>query len=333
MSYLQVKNLKKSYKEKLVFDNINFSAKRGELITLLGPSGCGKSTLLRCICGLSTPQSGKIILDDKDITKISIKKRNIGMVFQNYALFPNLNVYENIAYGLKIKKIDKKKIEKRVKKMLETVGLEKEIKSYPHQLSGGQAQRVALARSLVTKPSMLLLDEPLSALDAKIRKYLREQIKLITKKMSLTTIFVTHDQEEALAMSDRIILMENGKIAQNSNALELYHKPKNKFVASFIGSYNILSSEALLNLVKHDFKRDLAIRPETIEITKNGSIQAVVKEKIFLGNIIRYSIDAKGISLKVDTLNHSLNSLYEVGDSVFLEINLEMIKELDDLSI
>lgn len=138
-------------------------------------------------------------------------------------------------------------------------------------------------------------------------------------------------QREALAMSDRIILMQDGKIAQNSDALELYHKPKNKFVASFIGSYNILSSEALLNLVKHDFKRDLAIRPETIEITKNGSIQAVVKEK--LGNIIRYSIDAKGISLKVDTLNHSLNSLYEVGDSVFLEIHLEMIKELDDLSI
>ncbi|AII14983.1 spermidine/putrescine ABC transporter, ATP-binding protein [Campylobacter iguaniorum] len=333
MSYLQIKNLKKSYKDKLVFDDINFSAKKGELVTLLGPSGCGKSTLLRCICGLSDPQSGKIILDDKDITKVSIKKRNIGMVFQNYALFPNLNVYENIAYGLKIKNLDKKDIEKRVKKMLEIVGLEKEIKSYPHNLSGGQAQRVALARSLVTKPSILLLDEPLSALDAKIRKHLRGQIKLITKKMNLTTIFVTHDQEEALAMSDRIILMENGKIAQNSDALELYLKPKNKFVASFIGSYNILSPEALSNLIEHSFKTDVAIRPETIEIAKYGSIEALIKEKMFLGNVIRYFVIVKGVELKIDTLNYSLNSLYNIGDSVFLTIHKEMIKELDDLSI
>lgn len=328
MAFLKIKNFKKYYGDKMVFEDINFTASKGEFVTLLGPSGCGKSTLLRCIAGLSDINGGKITLDDKDISKLSPQKRNIGMVFQNYALFPNLNVFENVAFGLKIKKESKKDIEKRVKKMLKLVELEDFAKAYPHRLSGGQMQRVALARSLVTKPNLLLLDEPLSALDAKIRKHLRVQIKNITKELNLTTIFVTHDQEEALEMSDKIILMNAGKIVQNSDANELYLLPENHFVASFIGSYNILSPKDLdaLNL-PHHFTKDIAIRPETIEVASEG-IKAVVKEKSLLGNVIRYKLKIKDIELKLDTLNFSSHSAYNEGDAICIKLNLNSAKEL-----
>ncbi|MCI5968276.1 ABC transporter ATP-binding protein [Helicobacter sp.] len=329
MSYLKIKHLKKSYGDKAIFDSIEFSAKRGEFVTLLGPSGCGKSTLLRCIAGLSSVDTGKISLADKDITKLSPQKRNIGMVFQNYALFPNLNVFENVAFGLKIKKVHKKEIEKRVKKMLKLVELEDFSKSYPHSFSGGQAQRVALARSLITKPDLLLLDEPLSALDAKIRKHLRAQIKAIQKEFHLTTIFVTHDQEEALELSDRIILMHQGEILQNSDAQNLYLLPKNRFVASFIGNYNILSPKDLdlLNL-SHSFKEDIALRPETIEISGTQGVKAKIKEKILLGNVIRYKVKIKDLELKIDTLNFSNSSHFNVNDNVYLKFHLEFAKEL-----
>lgn len=329
MAFLQINNLKKSFKDVKVFKDINFKVKKGEFLTLLGPSGCGKSTLLRCISGLSKIDDGKIILNGKDITKLSPQKRNMGMVFQHYALFPNLNVYENVAFGLKIKKEKKKEIEKRVNKMLELVELSEFSKKYPNNLSGGQMQRVALARSLVTKPDLLLLDEPLSALDAKIRKNLRVQIKKIQKDLNLATIFVTHDQEEALLLSDNIILMEKGKIAQNSDAQSLYLSPENKFVASFIGSYNILSPEALGRLISHKFKKDVAIRPETIEITNDG-IRAKIINKTLLGNVIRYDIVASNIELKLDTLNFSSNSYLKVDDEIFININLEFAKELEE---
>ncbi|RQD69058.1 ABC transporter ATP-binding protein [Campylobacter hepaticus] len=328
MAYLEIKNFKKTYEDKVVFQNISFNAKKGEFITLLGPSGCGKSTLLRCIAGLSRINEGKILINDKDITKLSPQKRNIGMVFQNYALFPNLNVFENIAFGLKIKKMDKKDIEKRVKKMLKLVELEEYIKTYPHKLSGGQMQRVALARSLIIKPNLLLLDEPLSALDAKIRKHLRMQIKEIQKELNLTTIFVTHDQEEALELSDRIILMNEGKIMQNSSANNLYLLPECHFVAGFIGSYNILSPKELDNLgLQHNFKKDIALRPETIEISNKG-LKAKIKQKLLLGNVIRYLVKLQEIELKVDTLNFSIYSTFEVGDKIALRFNLSLAKEL-----
>lgn len=219
MPFLKIKNFKKYYSNKIIFEDISFSLSKGEFLSLLGPSGCGKSTLLRCIAGLSELNSGKIILDDKDISKSPPQKRNIAMVFQNYALFPNLNVFENIAFALKIKKESKKDIEKKVKKMLSLVELDDFAKTYPHNLSGGQMQRVALARSLITKPKLLLLDEPLSALDAKIRKHLRVQIKKISKELNLSTIFVTHDQEEALELSDKIILMNEGKIVKTQRQM------------------------------------------------------------------------------------------------------------------
>ncbi len=330
MAFLKVKNLKKSYGDKLIFENIDFEGKKGEFITLLGPSGCGKSTLLRCIAGLSSVDSGKIILNDKDITKLAPQKRNIGMVFQNYALFPNLTVFENVAFGLKIKKMDKKELKKRVEKMLKLVELEKFVKSYPHNLSGGQAQRVALARSLVMKPDLLLLDEPLSALDAKIRKHLRVQIKTIQKELDLTTIFVTHDQEEALELSDKIILMNEGKIMQNAKANELYLNPNNHFVASFIGNYNILSMKDLNKLgLKHDFKKDIALRPEVIVLSDDEELRARIVQKSLLGNVIRFVVEAKEVKMNVDILNFSTHSLLEIGDEIGLCLNLALAKELE----
>ena len=328
MAFLKIKNFKKYYKDKMIFEDVNFSVSKGEFLSLLGPSGCGKSTLLRCIAGLSDLNSGKIILDGKDISKLSPQKRNIAMVFQNYALFENLNVFENVAFGLKIQRESKKNIEKKVRKMLALVELEDLAKSYPHKLSGGQMQRVALARSLVTKPKLLLLDEPLSALDAKIRKTLRQQIKKITKDLKLSTIFVTHDQEEALELSDKIILMNEGKIVQNSKANELYLLPKNHFVASFIGSYNILSLKDLEKLnLKHSFTKDIAIRPETIEV-QDGGIKAFIKEKSLLGNVIRYKLRVKDIELKLDTLNFSSYSSFKEGDEINIKLNLDLAKEL-----
>ena len=330
MAFLKVRNLKKSYGDKLIFENIDFEGKKGEFITLLGPSGCGKSTLLRCIAGLSSVDSGKIILNDKDITKLAPQKRNIGMVFQNYALFPNLTVFENVAFGLKIKKMDKKELKKRVEKMLKLVELEKFVKSYPHNLSGGQAQRVALARSLVMKPDLLLLDEPLSALDAKIRKHLRVQIKTIQKELDLTTIFVTHDQEEALELSDKIILMNEGKIMQNAKANELYLNPNNHFVASFIGNYNILSMKDLNKLgLKHDFKKDIALRPEVIVLSDDEELRARIVQKSLLGNVIRFVVEAKEVKMNVDILNFSTHSLLEIGDEIGLCLNLALAKELE----
>lgn len=330
MAYLEIKNLEKKFKDIKVFKDINFTVKKGEFLTLLGPSGCGKSTLLRCISGLTKVNHGKIILDKKDITKLNPQKRNMGMVFQHYALFPNLNVYENVAYGLKIKKEKKKEIQKRVNKMLELVELQDFTKKYPNNLSGGQMQRVALARSLVTEPDLLLLDEPLSALDAKIRKNLREQIKSIQKELHLTTIFVTHDQEEALLLSDNIILMENGKIAQNSDAQSLYLSPKSKFVASFIGNYNVLKPDMLSRLITHNFKKDVAIRPETIEITNDPkAIRGTIKKRSLLGNIIRYKVDVQSVVLKIDTLNYSKDSYHKVGKEIGIKLDMNLVKELD----
>lgn len=332
MEYLEVKNLEKSFKDVKVFKDINFKVQKGEFLTLLGPSGCGKSTLLRCISGLTKVNNGKIFLNNKNITKLSPQKRNMGMVFQHYALFPNLSVFENVAFGLKVKKESKKDIEKRVNQMLDFVELSDFKKKYPTNLSGGQKQRVALARSLVTKPDLLLLDEPLSALDAKIRKNLREQIKKIQKKLNLTTIFVTHDQEEALLLSDNIILMEKGKIAQNSDAQSLYLTPKNKFVASFIGSYNILTPEMLGKIITHNLKKEVAIRPETIEVSsnlENVDARGKILDRQLLGNIIRYEVQVSNIILKVDTLNFSINSYFEIGNEVGVKVNLNLIKELN----
>ncbi|MEB0042350.1 MULTISPECIES: ABC transporter ATP-binding protein, partial [unclassified Pseudomonas] len=250
MSFVSVEHLQKNYASTAVFSDINCEIKKGEFVTLLGPSGCGKSTLLRCIAGLTSVTSGQILLDGQDLVPVSPQKRGIGMVFQSYALFPNMNVEQNVAFGLRMQKINPDESRKRVAEILRLVELTDFASRYPHQMSGGQCQRVALARSLVTQPRLLLLDEPLSALDARIRKHLREQIRAIQRELGLTTIFVTHDQEEALTMSDRIFLMNQGRIVQSGDAETLYTAPVDVFAAGFIGNYNLLDAATASRLLQ-----------------------------------------------------------------------------------
>ena len=269
MAYIEFRGICKSYDGvNQVLKNIDLDVEKGELVTLLGPSGCGKSTLLRSLAGLEQISSGKIILDGEDITNLPVQKRGIGMVFQQYSLFQNMNVEENIAFGLKIAKMDKLTISEKVKKAIEMVDLVGKEKSYPSQLSGGQQQRVAIARAIVMEPKVLLLDEPLSAIDAKLRRELQEKIKNVQKKLKITTIFVTHDQDEAMIMSDRIHLMNQGIIEQSGKPVDLYTHPVSKFAAEFIGHYNILDKSKLNILLPLEKFDDgfYAIRPETVQI-------------------------------------------------------------------
>ena len=238
MSFIEIKDVKKSFGSNLVLKGLNLDMKKGSLNTLLGSSGCGKSTLLRAIAGLNDIDSGEIYINKVRVDDKIPSERNIGMVFQNYALFPNMTVEENIKFGLEMKKMDKKLQDEKARKMIDLVGLSGKEKEFPKTLSGGQQQRVALARSLVTEPSVLLLDEPLSALDAQIRNTLRLLIKNLQRELGITIIFVTHDQEEAMTMSDYIYIMNNGDIIQEGTPSDIYRNPQNEFVARFIGSYN-----------------------------------------------------------------------------------------------
>lgn len=330
MSFLNIQNLRKQYGQDLVFDQIQLDIKEGELVTLLGPSGCGKSTLLRSIAGLTEVNGGNITLNGKDITQLPVQKRDIAMVFQNYALFPNMTVAQNVGFGLKMKKISAKEAKPRIQEVLEMVEMTPLAERYPHQLSGGQCQRVALARSLVVRPALLLLDEPLSALDARIRKHLREHIRTIQQKLNLTTIFVTHDQEEALVMSDRILLMEKGQIVQNCDAENLYLSPINTFAAGFIGNYNILSASQAQQLLGQNINNKIAIRPEAIALSEHqGDIKATIKARWLLGNVVRYHIQStNGFILTVDILNRSRQNLYRVGSTVYLQISEDAIHQL-----
>lgn len=308
---------------------MNLSIQKGEFVTLLGSSGCGKSTLLRCLAGLEQVTSGEIFLDGKEITNVNPRHRNVGMIFQQYSLFPNLNVYDNIAFGLKMKKIDKRSIDQRVKEAIEMVDLVKKGKQYPSQLSGGEQQRVALARCIVTRPKVLLLDEPLSAIDAKLRKSLQSQIKEIHKELGMTSIFVTHDQNEAMTMSDTIHLMKGGIIEQSANPFELYNKPINEFAASFIGNYNIISWKdfSQLSNEKDMGNENIAIRPEIIEVSRvqyekdndyyylYGKIEDILPQ----GNIIRYTAHIDKTLLDIDVLNKE-EKLYQIGEDVYFRI-------------
>ena len=328
MSYLSIRGLHKSYGSTPIFSEIDCEIGKGEFITLLGPSGCGKSTLLRCIAGLTGVNGGQIILDGQDLLPLTPQKRGIGMVFQSYALFPNMNVAQNVAFGLRMQKIKGSEAEERVKQVLELVELNDFAARYPHQLSGGQCQRVALARSLVTRPRLLLLDEPLSALDARIRKHLREQIRSIQQELGLTTIFVTHDQEEALVMSDRIVLMNAGKIVQSGNAESLYSAPVDAFAAGFIGNYNLLDADVASRLLLRPINSRVAIRPEAIQLGTQGAIEGQVHSHRLLGNVIRYRIEARGVELLVDVLNRSPADLLASGQRINLNIEDNAICEV-----
>ena len=328
MSFLSIRGLHKRYAATPIFSDINCEIAQGEFVTLLGPSGCGKSTLLRCIAGLTDVNGGQILLDGQDLVPISPQQRGIGMVFQSYALFPNMSVAQNVAFGLRMQKVDKAESAQRVDDALRMVELHHFANRYPHQLSGGQCQRVALARSLVTRPRLLLLDEPLSALDARIRKHLREQIRSIQQELGLTTIFVTHDQEEALVMSDRIVLMNAGKIVQSGDAETLYTAPVDAFAAGFIGNYNLLDADAASRLLQRPINSRVAIRPESIQLDTNGAIDAQVRSHSLLGNVIRYRVEARGVELLVDVLNRSPAGLLHNGQAIALNIEAQAIQEV-----
>ncbi|WP_275546896.1 MULTISPECIES: ABC transporter ATP-binding protein [unclassified Pseudomonas] len=327
MSFLHIQNLHKSYGPTQIFTDINIEIGQGQFITLLGPSGCGKSTLLRCIAGLTAVDGGQILLDGQDLVPMPPQKRGIGMVFQSYALFPNMSVAQNVAFGLRMQKVPGAEANKRVAEALELVELSDYAGRYPHQLSGGQCQRVALARSLVTRPRLLLLDEPLSALDARIRKHLREQIRAIQRELGLTTIFVTHDQEEALVLSDRIVLMNGGQIVQSGDAETLYTAPADAFAAGFIGNYNLLDADAASRLLLRPVNSRVAIRPEAIQIGGLG-IDGTILGHSLLGNVVRYRVEARGVELLVDVLNRSAADLHQDGQSVSLAIGADAIREV-----
>ena len=262
---LIIENLTKKFGKNEGVENINLSVKEHELLTLLGPSGCGKTTILRAIGGFNQIDSGRILLDGKEIQNLQPEKRPTGMVFQSYNLWPHMTVYENMAFGMQIRKCPKEQIKKEIKKMLELVRMEGSEKKYPNQLSGGQQQRIAIARALVLKPSLLLLDEPFSALDAKIRGQMREELKRIQREAGLTVIFVTHDQEEAMAISDRIAVMRRGYMEQVGKPEEIYDHPKTRFVAEFIGEMNFIEENG----------SSFAVRPEdvTLQHDQNGKYE------------------------------------------------------------
>ena len=328
MAYITFKNINKSFGSLHVLKGINLEVEKGELLTLLGPSGCGKSTLLRCLAGLEEVQEGQIFLEDQDITNLDARLRQIGMVFQQYSLFPNMTVEQNLAFGLKIQKLSKEEMKEEITKALKMIGMEDKRNSYPNQLSGGQQQRVALARAIVTKPKVLLLDEPLSAIDAKLRKNLQIEIRRIQKELNITTIFVTHDQDEAMIMSDRICLLNEGEIEQLGKPIDIYTEPKTKFAAGFIGNYNVLDPSAFSwpTGVKLDDEDSVAIRPETIAISREKpnranayEWQGTVLESRSRGNVLRYTIDVNGIQIFADTLFRSF-SIFEDQEKVWLSV-------------
>ena len=334
MFHLEVSQLHKSYGETKVFEGIEFGIRKGELVTLLGPSGCGKSTLLRALAGLTPVDGGQVRVAGEDITWQAPQKRGIGMVFQSYALFPNMTVWDNVAFGLKMKPQPGRELAASVKDALELVELTGFERRYPGELSGGQRQRVALARALVVRPRILLLDEPLSALDARIRRSLRLQIREIQQRLELTTIFVTHDQEEALTMSDRVFLMNKGEIVQSGSPEQIYTQPASEFVASFIGHYNLLAPEQAKSLFGPRFRGTLALRPESITLLPAGAqsldpcLPGVIRQQQLLGNIIRYQVECEAGLLTVDTLNRSAHDLLPVGTAVTLAVARDQLCEV-----
>ena len=305
--YLSLKNISKKYKDKEILKNISFDIKEGELMCILGPSGCGKTTLLNIIGGFVSDFSGDVLLSDENINNIPPEKREIATVFQSYGLFTHKNVIDNVSYGLKLLKIDKNMREKRAKEMLEKVGLAGYEKKKIKELSGGEQQRVAIARSMVLNPKLLLLDEPLSNLDVHLRDVMRKEIKRIQKQFGVTMIIVTHDQEDAFKLADRVIVINEGHIEQIGTPEELYKEPKKNFISSFIGENNIIDES-------------LVIRPEEISIKLDSSGEGKVVDVTYLGAIVEYLVETPdGNILKVLTM--STAERFNIGDKVLVQIN------------
>ena len=305
--YVELKNINKNFGDYKASDNVNFGVEKGKLIGLLGPSGSGKTTILRMIAGLETPDSGDIIIDGVRVNDLAASKRGIGFVFQNYALFRYMTVYDNIAFGLRVQKADKKKIDERVRELIKLIGLEGLEKRYPSQLSGGQRQRVAFARALAPNPQLLLLDEPFAAIDAKVRKELRSWLREMIEKLGVTSIFVTHDQDEAIEVADEIIITNKGIIEHTGTPIEIYHNPKTAFTASFFGETTFVDDYLKFHNFEHIENVEKAIiRPEFVKVTKKNEVQkykssashGVAKNVLFRGDSIEVVVDVDGTELK-----------------------------------
>ena len=305
--YVEMKNIFKQYGSFRASDNVNFGIEKGKLVALLGPSGSGKTTILRMIAGLETPSFGDIYIDGKRVNDIPASQRGIGFVFQNYALFRHMTVYDNIAFGLRVQKADKKKIDERVRELIKLIGLEGLEKRYPSQLSGGQRQRVAFARALAPNPQLLLLDEPFAAIDAKVRKELRSWLREMIEKLGVTSIFVTHDQDEAIEVADEIIITNKGRIEQTGTPIEIYHNPKTAFTASFFGETTFVDDYLKFHNFEHIENVEKAIvRPEFVKVTKKNEVQkykssashGVTKNVLFRGDSIEVVVDVDGTELK-----------------------------------
>jgi len=345
--YLTLENITKVFPprgnvgEVTAVKDVNLEIQKGELVTLLGPSGCGKTTTLRMIAGFEFPTEGSITLDGQEINSLPPHKRDMSMVFQSYAIFPHLNVFENIAYGLNVQRLSKQIIDERVNRVLELVHLEGYGDRAPGQLSGGQQQRVALARALVMEPKVLLMDEPLSNLDAKLREEMRTEIRRIQKTLNITSVYVTHDQIEAMTLSDKIVIMNQGIIEQIGNPMEVYRFPNSRFVADFIGRANFVDGNVqaqdgetltikalgetitLLN-VKREFQRDeavtLIVRPEMIQIKRSGGqYKGIVRRAVYLGDVMEYIVDVNGLLLLGIETDPTVTELFPEGEAVTLQ--------------
>nr|WP_315025251.1 ABC transporter ATP-binding protein [uncultured Aminipila sp.] len=312
MAKVTINNLTKLFGDNIVVNDISVEIPDGTLVSILGPSGCGKTTILRMIAGFEVPQGGEIFFDDQPITGISVNKRNIGMVFQSYALFPHMTVAENIAYGLEQRKLPKNEIGVKVKAVLKMVHMEDYAVRKPKQLSGGQQQRVALARALVIEPRVLLLDECLSALDKKLRVEMQLELRKILEETGVTTFFVTHDQEEAMTLSDYIIVMNNGVIEQMGTPFEVYEKPKNTFVASFLGKANFFESNQKL----------YAVRPERVSVSKERMDNTKKIGKVsfitYSGSLTSYTIQVEDKVVVAQQQNTSEKGRINKGDNVYI---------------
>jgi sulfate transport system ATP-binding protein len=324
--YVELKNINKNFGNFQASNNVSFGIEQGKLIGLLGPSGSGKTTILRMIAGLETPDSGDIFIDGVRVNDIPAGKRGIGFVFQNYALFRYMTVFDNVAFGLEVQKKNKKETKERVLELIKLIGLEGMEHRYPSQLSGGQRQRVAFARALAPNPHLLLLDEPFAAIDAKVRQELRSWLKDMISKIGITSIFVTHDQEEAIEVADEIIITNRGQVEQKGSPLAIYKNPETPFVAQFIGQSTILeNSTSLIGFESVKIDEKSIIRPEFIQVTKRGGLQqylsasedGVVEKIAFRGSYIELTVRVKDIVL---TANSSLEEVYNVGESVHVLI-------------
>jgi iron(III) transport system ATP-binding protein len=352
MAFIEIRNLFKRFKKVVAVNHIELEVNEGEMLTLLGPSGCGKTTTLRCIAGLEKPEEGDIVIDGKPMLSegfVHPSKRGIGMVFQNYAVWPHMKVYKNIVYGLKIQRLPRRSIEEKARQVLELVGLDGLEERYPGQLSGGQQQRVALARALVSNPKVLLLDEPLSNLDAKLREELRFEIKDLVRRMGITSVYVTHDQAEAMVISDRIAVMDSGNVVQIGTPEEIYDKPANRFVADFIGTMNFMTGEVVQVFqdtdevyVRTEFSEKMlcktpsitattpgkkvyaSIRPEDVEVFaeppqgRENLFKGTIVHKAYLGNFLYFFVSVDGTMIRVQVPHHLPQ---EEGQELYLFLN------------